>query len=120
MKMLLALLISIGVGYIAELYVENPQPYVVWIGIKIMTFGAYAYLFLITSLAFSLPVIVILSFASWLWGLSTGEPGFIIFGIYAAMGILIFFGSRFQRWTWEDWRNPRALLTNITTSEKKK
>ncbi len=120
MKMLLALLISIGVGYIAELYVDNPQPYVVWIGVTIMTFGAYAYLFLVTSLAFSLPVILTLSIASWLWGLSIDEPGFIIFGIYAAMGILIFIGGRFQRWTWKDWRNPRGLLTNLTTSEKKR
>ena len=110
MRSAVALLVCIGIGYIAEIYFQNPQKYVVWGGIAFITFSGYLYLTQLTSFAFALPIAVVAIGLASILAYTESEPGFILFGVYGAMGVLIFVGGRFTTWTWADWKSPGKLV----------
>jgi hypothetical protein len=119
MKTLIVLLICAGIGYAAEVYFENPQDYVVWIGFTVITFAVYVYLTKITSFAFALPVATVsVGFAS-TFAYIKGQPGLVIFGAYAAMGTLILLGDRFRSWSWANWKSPTKFFKVLTATSRK-
>lgn len=120
MKMLIALMVCVGIGYVADVYFENPQDYVVWVGFTVMTFGAYIYLTQITSFAFALPVTIVIVGAVSIFAYIKGEQGFIIFGVYGAIAALIFFGNRFHYWGWADWKYPANFIETLTAHRSTK
>lgn len=116
----MVLLVCIGIGYIAEVYFENPQKYTVWTVFSFITFSAYLYLTKITSLAFSAPITTALVGVSSFFSYIKYEPAFVLFGIYGAMGFLILFGDKFLYWRWSDWKSPAKFMGTLTTPSRKK
>jgi hypothetical protein len=120
MKSFIVLLVCIGIGYIAEVYFENPQKYTVWTVFSFITFSAYLYLTKITSLAFSAPITTALVGVSSFFSYIKEESAFVLFGIYGAMGLLILFGDKFLYWKWSDWKYPAKFMGTLTTPSRKK
>ncbi len=120
MKLLMVLLICVGVGYIAEVYFQNPQRYIVWVVFTFVTFAAYFYLSQITSVAFSLPLTIFLIGVSSIFSYISDEPGMIIFGVYGAMALIILIGGRFISWGWSDWKSPAKFMSMLTTQNRRK
>lgn len=114
MRMVIALFVCAGIGYLAEVYFENPQNYVVWVGFTFITFGAYLYLTQVTSIAFALPVSITFVGAASTLGYIKDEAGFLFFGVYGAILALILLGDRFLSWRWTDWKSPAKLLEALT------
>lgn len=114
------MLVCVGIGYFAEIHFENPQQYIVWVGFTVLTFGAYVYLTQITSFAFALPVTAVLVGISSAFAYIEGETGFIIFGVYSAIGALILLGDKFLAWSWRDWKSPANFIRSLTAPGHKK
>lgn len=119
MKILVALMVCLGIGYVAEVFFENPQPYVVWVGFTFMTFAAYIYITQITSFAFALPVTIAFVGSTSAAAYIKGEPGFIIFGVYGAIAALILLGNRFYSWAWADWKYPTKFTEALSAHSRK-
>lgn len=115
MRTAIALAGCIGLGYFAEVHSGNPQKYVVWGGISFMLFGGYLYLAQVTSFAFALPVALLLVAIAGAAAYVNDERGFVIFGVYGAIGIIILFGHRFSDWRWEDWKSFKKILNTLRT-----
>jgi len=115
-KLLIAFLFCVGIGYIAEIHFENPEQYVVWGGFTFITFGAYLYLTHVTSFAFALPVTTVLIGIASAFAWSAQEVGYIIFGIYGSIGVLILAGGRFLSWRWSDWKSPAKVMEALSGS----
>lgn len=120
MKVLIALLICVGLGYIAEIHFENSQQYVVWFGFTVLTFGAYLYLTKITSFAFAFPITATFVGIASAFAYIKGEPGIIIFGVYGAIGALILLGDKFLAWSWADWKSPAKLIDALAAPKNRK
>lgn len=118
--MFIALLICVGLGYVAEIHFENPQKYVVWVSFTVLTFGAYFYLTKITSFAFALPMTATLVGIASAFAYIKGEPGIIIFGVYGAIVALILLGDKFLAWGWADWKSPAKLMDALAAPRSKK
>ena len=103
MKFWIVVLACIGIGYIAEIYYQNPTDYIVWVVISFMAFVAYGFLTFFTPLAFSLPVSAALIGFTSIIDLINGKPMFVLFGIFGSMAIIALFQDRFSTWRWSDW-----------------
>jgi len=119
MKMLIAFVACVGTGYAAEVHFENPNEYVVWLGFTVISFGAYCYLTQITSFAFVFPVAATIVATASVYAYIESEPGIIVLGVYATIGVLIVLGDRFLNWRWADWKTPTKLINLLGTNHSK-